>query len=75
VGARASAAEHLAIEQKVTVEQAMLTVKQSDRDRAELFRRVYHMDWMDAGVYDLCVNTDTVPHDVAAQTVVASVKD
>ncbi len=75
IGSAQRRAEHLAVEQQITLDQAMLTVKQSDRERAELFRRVYHMDWMDAGVYDLCVNTDTVSHEVAAEAVVAAIKE
>jgi cytidylate kinase len=67
-------AQRLAIEQKSTIEQALSTIKQSDRDRAELFRRVYKIDWLDASSYDLALCTDTVPHDVAIEAVVASVK-
>jgi cytidylate kinase len=65
-------AERLAVEQHVTVEQAQTTIKQSDRDRSELFRRVYRLDWLDASVYDLCVNTDMVPAEVATDAIVAA---
>jgi cytidylate kinase len=67
-------AERLAVEQKTTLEQAQSAIKQSDRDRDELFRRVYRIGWLDASVYDLCINTDVIDHDVAVDAVVAAVK-
>ncbi|HXH22536.1 MAG TPA: cytidylate kinase-like family protein [Dehalococcoidia bacterium] len=66
--------ERLAAEQGVSVEQAMATIKQSDKDRAELFKRAYHIDWLDAAVYDLCINTDTVPVDVGVEFVSAAAR-
>jgi cytidylate kinase len=65
-------AERLALEQRVTIEQAFTTLKQSDKERSDLFRRVYHIDWLDAAVYDLCINTDHVPAEIAVETVVAA---
>jgi cytidylate kinase len=66
--------ERLAAEQGVSVEQAMATIKQSDKDRAELFKRAYHIDWLDAAVYDLCINTDSVPVDVGVEFVSAAAR-
>jgi cytidylate kinase len=65
-------AERLAVEQRSSVEQALSTIRQSDKDRGELFRRVYRLDWLDARAYDLCVCTDTVPADVAVGAVVGA---
>jgi cytidylate kinase len=72
IGEASKRAERLAEEQHITVDQALATIKLSDRDRAELFRKVYRFDWMDAGAYDLCLNTDFVPADVAMAAVVGA---
>ena len=67
-------AEHLAQEQQVPVEQALATIRQSDRDREELFRRIYRIGWLDAAVYDLCINATVVAPEVAAEAVAAAVQ-
>lgn len=67
-------AERLAVEQRTTVEQASATIRQSDKDRSELFRRVYRIDWLDAAVYDLCINTDRVPNELSEEAIVGAVK-
>jgi cytidylate kinase len=67
-------ADRLALEQQTTVEQAASTVKQSDKDREDFFRRVYHMDWTDATSYDLCICTDNVSTAVATEAVTAAAK-
>jgi cytidylate kinase len=56
------------------VESALSTVKQSDKDRAELFRRAYRIDWLDASIYDLTLNSDSVPAEAAITAIVESVK-
>jgi cytidylate kinase len=67
-------AERLAAEQRTSVESALSTVKQSDKDRAELFRRAYRIDWLDASLYDLTLNSDSVPAEAAIAAIVDSVK-
>jgi cytidylate kinase len=67
-------AERVAIEQSISLEEAKTRVKQSDRDRGELLRRVYHFEWLDASMYDLCINTDHVPLENAADAIVSAVK-
>lgn len=74
VGSVGRRAERLAIEQSVTAEQAAATIRQSDKDRAELFRRIYHIDWLDASLYDLCLNTDNVPNEIGAEAIVTTVR-
>jgi cytidylate kinase len=65
-------AERLAIEQRMTFEQALSAIKQSDKERSDLFRRVYHIDWLDASIYDLCINSDRVISEAAIDAVIAS---
>jgi len=72
IGSVPARSERLAAEQSSTVEQALATIKQSDKDRSDLFKRVYRLDWLDAAVYDLCINTDHVPLEVAVEAVSAA---
>lgn len=64
--------ERTAEEQSISMEEARTRVKQSDRDRAELLRRVYHFEWLDPSMYDLCINTDRLPEEYLAETIVAA---
>jgi cytidylate kinase len=66
--------QRLAIEQDLTMDDALVRIKQSDKDRSELLRRVYKFDWLDAGVYDLSLNSDHLPDDFIAQSVVDAAK-
>lgn len=73
-GSASARADRLAAEQKTSAEQAMQTMRQSDKDRSELFARVYKLNWLDASNYDLAFKTDHLPVEVAVQTVVATAK-
>lgn len=66
--------QRLAIEQDLTVDEARSRIKQSDKERSELLRRVYHFDWLDAAVYDLSLNSDHLPDDFIAQAVVSAAR-
>jgi cytidylate kinase len=45
-------------------------VRQSDEQRAGYMRRFYNADWLDSGLYDLVINTDQIPCDVAADIII-----
>lgn len=62
--------ERFAAEHQVSLDEAASTIKQSDKERGALFRKVYHMDWLDAAMYDLAINTDYLPEDFITDTVV-----
>lgn len=68
-------AERVAEEQAIDLERAKENVRQSDKDRTEFFKRVYHIDWLDSGLYDLSLNTDHLSVDFAADAVIAAAKD
>lgn len=74
LGSMEKRAERLAVEQRTALSEALKSIKQSDKDRTELFKRAYHIDWLDASAYDICVNTDKVTSDVAIDAVVAAVE-
>jgi cytidylate kinase len=63
-------AQRLAKEQDLALDEAAKRIKDSDRDRGELLRRAYHFDWLDAAMYDLCINTDTFSDDFATEKIV-----
>jgi len=46
---------------------AMRTVERTDSERIEYFRRVYETGWLTPCTYDLCLNTDRMTPEQAAQ--------
>ena len=73
-GSLAVRAERLAAEQGIDNEQAKAAVKQSDKDRTELFKRVYHFDWLDADMYELTFNSDRLSVEFTADAIVTAAK-
>jgi cytidylate kinase len=67
--------KRLAIEQATDIKKAAELIKQSDKDRSELLKRVYHFNWLDANMYDLTINTDHLSVEYATDIVIAAVKD
>jgi cytidylate kinase len=67
--------KRLAEEQAVDLKRAADLIKQSDKDRSELLKRVYHFDWLDADMYDLAINTDNLSIEYATDVIIAAVKD
>lgn len=65
----------LALEQGVDQVQAEAMVKQSDRDRRELLKRLYHFDWLDSAMYDLSLNTDHLSVEYAADVIAAAAEE
>ena len=63
-----------AIEQGVPRTEAEGAIKQSDKDRRNLLKTVYHFDWADASQYDLTINTDHLTDDWAIEAVVGATK-
>jgi len=74
-GSAESRAERLAAEQSTDIKRATELIKQSDKDRSELLKRVYHFNWLDANMYDLTINTDQLTIDYATDVIVAAVKE
>jgi cytidylate kinase len=50
--------------------EAAYRVRLADEHRAAYLRRFYNVDWLDSGLYDLVINTDQIPCDVAADLIV-----
>lgn len=68
-------AKRLAEEQSIDLKRAETLVKQSDKDRSELLKRVYKFDWLSASMYDLTLNTDRLSLDYAADVVLGAVAE
>ncbi len=45
-------------------------VRLADEQRAGYMRRFYNADWLDSSLYDLVINTDTIPSSVAAEVII-----
>jgi cytidylate kinase len=45
-------------------------LRQADEERAGYLRRFYGVDWLDPGLYDLVINTDQIPDEVAVSMIV-----
>jgi hypothetical protein len=52
--------------------EAAQRVRQADEQRAGYMRRFYNVDWLDSGLYDLVLNTDQIPCDVAVDLLVTA---
>ena len=49
---------------------AVSRVRTSDRARADYLRRYHNVHWLDPQLYDLVINTDKVPVEVAVKLIV-----
>jgi cytidylate kinase len=50
-------------------------VEDSDRQRADYFKRVHRIDWLNMSHYDLALNVDHVAHDLAVDMVAAAARE
>ena len=55
--------------------EALQLVRDSDRRRSAFISRNYHVDWDDAALYHLVINTEIVPASTATQVIAAAAKD
>jgi cytidylate kinase len=49
-------------------------VRLADEQRAGYMRRFYNVDWLDASLYDLVINTDQIPCEVAVQLIISAAR-
>jgi cytidylate kinase len=74
-GSRGRRAARISSVQGSTPEEAGLTIERSDRQRAEMFKHVYHMDWLDASAYDVALSTDRISVELARDMIVACARE
>lgn len=58
----------------LNTEQAKRKIEETDKARADYLKRQYHANIDDARLYDLCLNTDRISPETAAQLIVEAVK-
>ncbi len=58
-------AARMAQAQNIELDNALGTIEQSDKQRTDYFKHVYHVDWLSMSNYDLALNTDHVASDLA----------
>jgi cytidylate kinase len=49
-------------------------VRFADEQRSGYMRRFYNVDWLDSSLYDLVINTDRIPVDVAVEMIVQAAR-
>jgi cytidylate kinase len=74
IGGNKRRAERLAGLRGTTVEAARKLIEDSDRQRADYFKRVYHIDWLSMANYDLALNVDQVSVELAADMVATTAR-
>jgi cytidylate kinase len=52
----------------------MQTIRQSDQQRAEIFRKYFNVGWRDPELYHLMINTEEIPPERAASLIVEAAK-
>lgn len=75
IGSPAIRAERVAGNQGISVEQARRTIEGSDQQRADFFKRAYHIDWLDASRYDVALRTDRLSTELARDMIVAVARE
>jgi cytidylate kinase len=65
----------LAATQGEGANRARETIRNSDRQRTDFFKRAYRMDWLDASNYDVALNTDRLSVELARDMIVACARE
>jgi cytidylate kinase len=65
-------AKRVAEEAGLDEDKARAIVEESDRDRANFFDRIHHIDWLSPKLYDFCLNTDDISLETATDLIVAT---
>jgi len=54
--------------------EAARSVRLADEQRSGYMRRFYNADWLDSGLYDLVINTDRIPGEVAVDMIIQATR-
>jgi cytidylate kinase len=68
-------AQRFAANQRRDIDEVRKMLADSDRQRGEYLKRVYHVDWLASSNYDLAINTDRVNHELAVDMIVTSARE
>lgn len=75
VGSQEQRARRLAQARGSGLASARKTLEDSDKQRTDFFKRVYHIDWLGMNNYDLALNTDLVSVELAVDMVAAAARE
>ncbi len=65
-------AGRLVLDEGLSHEKALDAVKRSDQDRASYFKHSFKVNLLDASLYDLTINTDTLSDDETTEIILAA---
>ena len=68
-------AQRFATNQGRDLEDVRRMLVDSDRQRGEYLKRVYHLEWLAGPNYDLCINTDRINHQLAVDMIVTAARE
>jgi len=69
------AARFAAAQERRDLASVRKTIEESDRQRLEYFRRVYHTDSLSSQYFDLAINTDHIAQELAVDMIAASARE
>ncbi len=64
-GSQKARGMRLALEENLAADEALSRVQRNDSERAAFFKHYYHVDWLDAKLYDLTINTTSLRDEAA----------
>jgi CMP/dCMP kinase len=68
-------AERIAANQGRDIHEVRKMLADSDRQRGEYLKRVYHTDWLAGTNYDIAINTDRVNQELAVDMIVTAARE
>jgi cytidylate kinase len=69
-GGHKGRAMRLALEESLSPDEALRRIQHNDSERAAFFKHYYHVNWLDAKLYDLTINTSNLRDETAVSLVV-----
>lgn len=74
-GSQEVRAQRVAVTQGRDIDEVRKVLSDSDHQRGEYLKRVYHVDWLSATAYDIALNTDRISQELAVDMVVAAARE
>ena len=68
-------ADRFAGSQERDIHEVKKMLADSDRQRGEYLKRVYHLDWLASTNYDIAINTDRINHKLAVDMIVTAARE
>ena len=68
-------AQRFAANQGRDIDEVRKMLADSDRQRGEYLKRVYHIDWLVSTNYDIAISTDQIGHDLAVDMIVTASRE